>query len=134
MMLFSFFVALCHTFTFSHSLALPLSSSGKAPTYDFIIIGGGTAGLTLASRLSENPAFQVAVIEAGGYYEQSDGNNSVIPGYAGYGTNADPTTANSTPSIDWGFVTAPIASLDGRQIHYARGKTLGGSSARNYMM
>jgi choline dehydrogenase len=133
-MLFSFFLALCHTFSFSYSIALPLLSSGNAPKYDFIIIGGGTAGLTLACRLSENPTLQVAVIEAGGYYELSDGNNSIVPGYASYGASADPATANSTPSIDWGFVTAPIASLDGRTMHYARGKTLGGCSARNDMM
>jgi choline dehydrogenase len=133
-MLFSFFLALCPTFSLPHAFALPLSSSDKAPAYDFIIIGGGTAGLTLASRLSENPELQVAVIEAGVYYEHSDGNNSIVPGYASYGTGIDPATANSTPSIDWGFVTAPIASLDGRTMHYARGKTLGGCSARNDMM
>jgi choline dehydrogenase len=133
-MLFFFCVALCHTLSFSHSLSLPLLSSDETLTYDYIIIGGGTAGLTVASRLSENPNLQVAVIEAGGYYEKSDGNNSIIPGYASYGASTDPASANSTPSIDWGFVTAPIAALNGRSFHYARGRTLGGSSARNYMV
>ena len=118
------------------SFALPLSteSSSLPATYDYIVIGGGTAGLALASRLSENPNIHVAVVEAGGHYEIDSGNKSVIPGYAAYGTLTDPATANATPSIDWGFVTAPVEGLNGRAFHYARGKTLGGSSARNYMV
>ncbi|MCJ1412456.1 hypothetical protein MMC19_006550 [Ptychographa xylographoides] len=102
--------------------------------YDYVIIGGGTAGLTLASRLSERSGLQIAIVEAGGHYETDSGNNSVVPGYAGYGASTDASTANDTPLIDWGFVTAPMMGLDGRKFHYARGKTLGGSSARNYMV
>ncbi|MCJ1355090.1 MAG: hypothetical protein MMC33_005081 [Icmadophila ericetorum] len=121
-------------FRLSLSLALPSGSPRLQETYDYIIIGGGTAGLTVASRLSENPHLQVAVVEAGGYYESDSGNQSIVPGYASYGANPDPTTANDTPLIDWGFVTAPMAGLGGRTVHYARGKTLGGTSARNYMV
>ena len=116
------------------SKSLPSETLLSIATYDFIIVGGGTAGLTVASRLSENSKIRVAVVEAGGYYEQDSGNNSVVPGYAAYGANPDPLTANDTPLIDWGFVTAPMAGLNERTLHYARGKTLGGSSARNYMV
>ena len=118
----------------SVSTSFPCETLLSTATYDFIIVGGGTAGLAVASRLSENPKVRVAIVEAGGYYEQDSGNNSVVPGYAAYGANPDPSTANATPLIDWGFVTAPMAGLNGRTFHYARGKTLGGSSARNYMM
>ncbi|MCJ1432986.1 hypothetical protein MMC27_002345 [Xylographa pallens] len=116
------------------STSLPSGPFDQSTTYDYIVIGGGTAGLTVASRLSENSHLQVAVIEAGGHYEVDSGNNSVVPGYASYGASTDPAAANSTPLIDWGFVTEPMRSLNGRKFHYARGKTLGGSSARNYMV
>lgn len=42
---------------------------GISASYDYVIVGGGTAGLTMAERLSENPAISVAVIEAGSYYQ-----------------------------------------------------------------
>lgn len=131
-MLYFFLFGLFHSIFLSTS-ALSEYSTGQA-SYDYIIVGGGTAGLTLASRLSENPHLQIAVIEAGGYSEKDNGNRSIVPGYETYGTSIDPATANDTPLIDWGFVTAPMAGLNGRKIHYARGKTLGGSSTRNYMV
>lgn len=129
---FFFFLSLCYTIPLSNST--PSEYFPRQASYDYIIVGGGTAGLTLASRLSENPHIQVAVIEAGGHYETDSGNRSVVPAYETYGTSADPATANDTPLIDWGFVTAPMAGFNGRKIHYARGKTLGGTSARNYMV
>lgn len=111
-----------------------LGSSFGVPgnqSFDYVIIGGGTAGLTLANRLTENPAFSVAVIEAGGFYEIDNGNVSQIPLNAPIGT--DKTTSNYNPLVDWGFVTTPQKGADNAIIHYARGKCLGGSSARNYM-
>ncbi|KAI9786522.1 MAG: hypothetical protein M1816_007904 [Peltula sp. TS41687] len=111
-----------------------LGSSFGVPgnqTFDYVIIGGGTAGLALANRLSENPAFSVAVIEAGGFYELDNSNISQIPLYAGLGTDKAPGIYN--PLIDWGFATVPQEGADNSVIHYARGKCLGGSSARNYM-
>ncbi len=126
---------------------------GTNATFDYVIVGGGTAGLTIATRLAEVPAISVAVVEAGGFYEVDNGNKSVVPGYANFYTGSDPT--NYQPLIDWGFSTVPQAvwafasafpDLRGecadrciqgganRTIHYARGKTLGGSSARNYMV
>ncbi|KAL8788896.1 MAG: hypothetical protein Q9213_001419 [Squamulea squamosa] len=104
---------------------------GKNDTFDYIVVGGGTAGLAIAARLAEDTSCTVAVIEAGGFYEQDVGNLSVVPGYCTFFSGTDPTNVN--PLIDWGFVTEPQQGLDNRQLHYTRGKTLGGTSARNYM-
>ncbi len=50
--------------------------------YDYVIVGGGTAGLVMARRLAANTSFTVAVIEAGGFYEFDNGNFSEIPAFA----------------------------------------------------
>lgn len=50
--------------------------------YDYVIVGGGTAGLVMARRLAANSSFTVAVIEAGGFYEFDNGNYSEIPAFA----------------------------------------------------
>ncbi|KAL8846300.1 MAG: hypothetical protein Q9221_008598, partial [Calogaya cf. arnoldii] len=107
------------------------SSPSKDNTFDYVVIGAGTAGLTLAARLAEGSSYSVAVIEAGGYYEQDNGNVSVIPGYATQFSGTDPT--NIQPLVDWGFVTVPQKGVDGRRLHYTRGKTVGGTSARNWL-
>ena len=78
---------------------------GQNLTFDYVIVGGGTAGLTLATGLAQNPANSVAVIEAGGIYEIDNGNLSVIPSGATHVTGTNPTNFN--PLVDWGFVTTP---------------------------
>lgn len=75
-------------------------------SFDYVIIGGGTAGLTLATRLAENATNTVAVIEAGGFYEFDNGNLSAIPGGAGYWIGGAPIYRN--PLIDWEIYTEPI--------------------------
>ncbi|KAM0718331.1 hypothetical protein Q7P37_006663 [Cladosporium fusiforme] len=113
---------------YSNSFGVP----GINSTYDYVIVGGGTAGLTIAARLAEDQDVSVAVVEAGGFYQLENGNGSVIPGLCTtqfVGSDLDDTQ----PLIDWGFATEPQTGLDGRRTSYARGKTLGGSSARNYM-
>ncbi|KAJ5506045.1 Glucose-methanol-choline oxidoreductase C-terminal [Penicillium expansum] len=103
----------------------------KNQTFDYLVIGGGTAGLTIATRLAEQGVGSVAVIEAGGFYELNNGNLSQIPAQDAFyvGTDLD----DWQPGIDWGFHTTPQAGAYDRVSHYARGKCLGGSSARNYM-
>lgn len=106
---------------------------GVNASYDYVIIGGGTAGLTLAARLA--PHHSVAVIEAGSLYETTNGNNSVVPLLSLTGIAfIDPSeTFTPQPLMDWGLVTEPSPDAAGRRIHYAQGKTLGGSSAINTM-
>ena len=76
-------------------------------TYDYVIVGGGTAGLAMAARLAEAKKWSVAVIEAGGFYEQDNGNLSVVPGYCTVFAGTDPAPNN--PLVDWGFQTTPQA-------------------------
>jgi len=98
-------------------------------TYDYVVVGGGTAGLAVAMRLAENTSYTVAVIEAGGFYQLENGNQSVVPAYnPQFAALNDP---NANPTVDWGFVTTPQAGANNKTQHYARGKTLGGSSALN---
>lgn len=80
---------------------------GANATFDYVVAGGGTGGLAIATRLAEDPSVSVAVIEAGGFYEIDNGILSVTPGYATFYTGADPT--NYQPLVDWGFHTVPQA-------------------------
>lgn len=79
----------------------------KNQTFDYLVIGGGTAGLTIATRLAEQGVGSVAVIEAGGFYELNNGNLSQIPAQDAFyvGTDLD----DWQPGIDWGFHTTPQA-------------------------
>ena len=76
------FAATLSLVSVSAQLRTPQGSSFGVPgvnaSFDYVIVGGGTAGLTLATRLAENPAVTVAVIEAGGFYEEDNGDISVI--------------------------------------------------------
>ncbi|KAM0796604.1 glucose-methanol-choline oxidoreductase [Usnea florida] len=104
---------------------------GINSTFDYVVVGGGTSGLTVAARLAEDPDVSVAVIEGGGFYETDNGNISQIPAFdVEY---SSPSPSSIQPLVDWGIVTIPQQQLAGRQIHYTQGKCLGGSSARNYL-
>ena len=121
-----------------------LGSSFGTPfnaTYDFVIIGGGTAGLVLANRLSSSAPtspstssfspYSVAVSEAGSFYELANGNQSQIPRYVWNGAGLGFDDVN--PAVDWNFTTEAEEGIGGQRIHYPRGRCLGGSSARNHM-
>lgn len=90
---------------------IPLGTSfgipGDNATFDYVIVGGGTAGLTLATRLAEQQSGRVAVVEAGGFYEISNGNLSQVPASGGYFASTGQT--DWQPLIDWGYVTEPQA-------------------------
>ncbi|KAJ7282835.1 hypothetical protein C8J57DRAFT_1499798 [Mycena rebaudengoi] len=108
----------CHSAIITDISRLDLAS------FDFVVVGGGTAGSALANRLSEDPAHSVLVLEAGGSHEHIL--DLIVPSF---GTRATPFTP-----YDWNFTTAPQAGLNGRAIPYPRGFVLGGSSSVNYMV
>ena len=83
-------------------------------TFDYVVVGGGTAGLTIASRLAENGTNSVAVIEAGSLYELDNGNLSTIPGYGSYWLGSAPAERN--PLVDWEIYTQPMAVGGGTSI------------------
>ncbi|QYS96342.1 hypothetical protein H0G86_003594 [Trichoderma simmonsii] len=91
-------------------------------SFDFLVIGGGTAGLAVASRLAQDGNFTIGVLEAGGI---ANGRDDVeIPGYLARSLGTE---------LDWKFKTTPQARLGGRTVNWPRGKALGGSSAINFM-
>ena len=92
-------------------------------SFDYIIVGAGSAGCTLASRLSENTSATVLLIEAGG----RDSNPWIhVP--VGYIKTLD------IPSLNWCFETEPEEGTYNRTIPIPRGKVLGGSSSINGMV
>ncbi|KAI1120468.1 GMC oxidoreductase [Nemania abortiva] len=91
-----------------------------ASTFDFVIVGGGTAGLVLAARLSQVPSVQVLVIEAG--QDLTSDPRVTMPAMS--------QSLHGTPS-NWRLKTVPQKSLDGRQFNVYGGRVLGGSSALN---
>ncbi len=100
-----------------------VGAAGIEGDYDYIIVGAGSAGCLLANRLSADPQTRVLVLEAGGrdnwiWYH--------IP--VGY------LFAIGNPRADWMFKTANEAGLNGRSLHYPRGKVIGGSSSINAMI
>jgi len=92
-------------------------------TFDYIIVGAGTAGCLLANRLSADPAKRVLLIEAG---RRDDYHWIHIP--VGY------LYCIGNPRTDWLYNTEPDAGLNGRQLRYPRGKALGGCSSINGMI
>ncbi|KIS68675.1 uncharacterized protein UMAG_03246 [Mycosarcoma maydis] len=105
-------------------------------TYDYVVVGAGTSGMALAGRLSENKGVTVAVLEAGIDYKSNLINQQLVdtPGFDTFGVGADPTDSFTNGLIDWFAVTEGEPGYDNRKVHYARGKCIGGSSARNFML
>jgi choline dehydrogenase len=91
-------------------------------TYDYVIVGGGSAGLVIANRLTETPGVTVVVLEAGGAeitdaVESTSRWNEVL-----------------LTDLDWAYMSEPQPGLNGRRVYSASGRGLGGSSNVYHMM
>ncbi|WP_028292018.1 GMC family oxidoreductase [Oceanobacter kriegii] len=92
-------------------------------TFDYIIVGAGSAGSVIANRLSADPATRVLLLEAGG----SDNSLRVqVP--------AGTITLYKSPRYSWNYYSVPQQRLNNRQLHCPRGKALGGSASMNSMI
>ncbi|OSD08624.1 GMC oxidoreductase [Trametes coccinea BRFM310] len=99
------------------------SESFISRSFDYIVVGGGTAGLALASRLSEDSSVIVGVVEAGNWDPNLDRVN--VPGLCG--------SLVGDAHYDWAFTSVPQSNLNNRQIYQPRGKGLGGTSMMNLL-
>jgi choline dehydrogenase len=90
-------------------------------SYDYVVVGGGTAGCVVAARISEDPDVRVLLIEAG-QHDATDAMGVPAQWLALLGSD-----------VDWGFRTVPQTGLGGAVLEYPRGRVLGGSSGINAM-
>ena len=102
--------------------ALPLNSP-LLSSYDYIIVGGGPAGLTVAMRLSEDPDINVLLLEAGPADQGEP--DVIIPGLVGHDISG---------RYDWNLSTVPQAYLDGAPRSIPQGRVLGGGTILNGML
>ncbi|MDX6637406.1 MAG: choline dehydrogenase, partial [Solirubrobacterales bacterium] len=91
-------------------------------SYDYVVVGAGSAGCAIAGRLSEDPEARVLVIEAGG---RDRSPNIKIP--AAF-------SKQFKTKLDWDYASGPEPHLGGRMLYVPRGRSLGGSSSMNAMM
>ena len=91
-------------------------------SFDYIIVGAGSAGCVLANRLSADPSVSVLLLEAGG--KDRSPNIKIPAAFA----------KQFHTKLDWDFATEPEPHVDGRSLYVPRGKGLGGSSSMNAML
>ena len=96
----------------------------SSETYDYVIIGAGSAGCVLANRLSADPSISVCLVEAG-----KKDTSLMVRMPAGVGS-----LIKEANDHNWGFHTEPQAHMDGRKLYWPRGKGWGGSSSINGMV
>lgn len=104
-------------------MAQSAKSNGENLNFDFVVVGGGSAGCAIAARLSENGRYSVCLLEAGGTHD-----SPLI--------NIPFNVAITIPRAlkNWAFETTPQVGLNGRRGYQPRGKALGGSSSINGMI
>lgn len=95
----------------------------ESAEYDYIVVGGGTAGCVLANRLTDQPDTRVLVLEAGTRAHKS----MIVKAPVGL-------MKIFKSKLDWNFQTAPSQDLKGREVYICRGKMLGGSSCANVVL
>ena len=88
------------------------------------VVGGGNAGNVIAARLALG-GYSVAVLEAGNFYEITDGNRTQVPGYNYINTYELPTGYSPTPTA-WSLFTVPQPGYNNRKVSYSTGQTFGG--------
>ncbi|KAJ6527023.1 hypothetical protein B0H19DRAFT_1243326 [Mycena capillaripes] len=86
--------------------------------FDYVVIGGGTSGLVVATRLVEDPAIRVCVLEAG--EDVTTKPDIMVPGFGFKNIGK--------PDVDWGFKSLPQPNVEGRLLSLPRGKAIGGTS------
>ncbi len=91
-------------------------------SFDYVVVGAGSAGCAVAARLSEDPEVRVLMLEAGG--KDRSPNIKIPAAFA----------KQFRTKLDWDHSTGPEPHLDGRELYVPRGKSLGGSSSMNAMM
>ena len=97
------------------------AAEDRSDSFDYVIVGAGSAGCVLANRLTEDPGVKVLLIEAGG------------PDNSRRSHAAAPDRAVEEP-YDWAYDTVPQAHAHDRKLFWPRGETLGGSSSLNGMI
>lgn len=119
----------------SHSLRQAAASAPRAlsttaaaqPEYDYVIVGGGSAGCVLANRLTENPSNKVLLVETGpSDVNKWDSWKIHMPAALTFNLADD--------KYNWCYYTEPQKNLDGRRLPWPRGRVLGGSSSLNAMV
>ena len=94
-----------------------------ARSFDYVVVGAGSAGCVLANRLSADPACSVLLLEAGGAARNPLFRLPMLMGKLFH-----------SGLYDWGYRTEPVPGLNGRSLYWPRGKVLGGSSTINGMI